>query len=215
MKSVKKIHNKMFVFGKIICKYKIEQDLIDDINKKYEETLKKGILFKNFGAELAGRLDDEIDILPILQSSKIFPRLTQCMSDYINTCVEFGTCQPGPHNLDIQSCWVNDMKPGEYNPIHTHNDNIGFASNLYLKIPEFINDVKEQHKFKDGKITFVAPNATSSETILPEVGDFYIFAADHMHCVNPFKTKDPNEIRRSMPLNFMINNDLKGEKINV
>jgi hypothetical protein len=215
MKSVKKIHDRLIVFGRIICKYKIDLDLIDDVNKKYEDALKKTNLLTSHGKHLAGRLDSELDVLPILKSCKIFKKITECMSDYIDTCIEHGLCTPGPHNLDILSCWMNDMKPGEYNPIHTHNDNIGYASNLYLKVPEFINDVKEQHKFKDGKITFVAPNATSSETILPEVGDFYIFAADHMHCVNPFKTKDPNEIRRSMPLNFMINNDLKGEKINV
>ena len=105
------------------------------------------------------------------------------------------------------------MKPGEYNPVHTHNDNIGYASNLYLKVPEFINDVTEPHKFKDGFITFLAPNGTASESFLPEAGEFYIFQADHMHCVNPFKTKDPNDIRRSMPLNFTINNTIVGTPV--
>jgi len=214
-KVAKKIHDKMLIFGRIVCKYKIEHDFIDDINQKYEDTLKNTNLLRSKGKDLAGRVDSELDVLPILQNCRIFKRITECMSDYVNTCVEYGLCAPGPHNLDILSCWINDMKPGEYNPVHTHNENMGYASNLYLKVPKFINDCKEPHKFKDGKITFVSPNAVASESFTPEVGDFYIFQADHMHCVNPFKTNDDNNIRRSMPLNFIINNSVRGEIVNV
>tara|TARA_R100001132_G_C3266255_1_gene89089 strand:+ start:171 stop:800 length:630 start_codon:yes stop_codon:yes gene_type:complete len=207
------MYDEMLVFGRIVCKYRIELDLIDDMNQKYEDALKNTNLLKSKAKDLAGRLDSELDLMPILQSAKIFKRITECMSNYIDTCIEHGTCKPGPHNLDILSCWMNDMKPGEYNPIHTHNDNIGYAANLYLKVPEFINDVTEPHKFKDGFITFLAPNGTASESFLPEAGEFYIFQADHMHCVNPFKTKDPNDIRRSMPLNFTINNTIVGTPV--
>jgi hypothetical protein len=213
MKVFKKIHNEMLVFGRIVCKYEIEQDLIDDINQKYEDTLKTTNLLTSKGKDLAGRLDSELDILPILQTSKIFKRITQCMSDFIDTSIQHGLCQPGPHNLDILSVWMNDMKPGEYNPVHTHNENSGYSANLYLKIPEYINDCKEPHKFMDGRIVFIAPNATASESIIPKVGELYIFAADHMHCVYPFKTQNPNDIRRSMPINFVINNTVLGEVI--
>jgi len=211
--TVKTWHDKMHVFGRIICKYKMEIDLIDDLNHKYEDALKKTNLLTSHGKNLAGRLDSELDVLPILQSCKIFKKITQCMGDFVDTCVEHGIVKPGPHNLDILSCWMNDMKPGEYNPCHTHNENLGYSGNMYLKVPEFINDVTEPHKFKDGRITFIGADATTCESIIPEVGDFYIFAADHMHCVYPFKTKNPKDIRRSMPLNFIINNTVRGEEI--
>ena len=211
--SSKNTYDKMLVFGRVVCKYRIEQDLIDDLNQKYDDALKNTNLLTSYGQHLAGRLDSELNVLPILQSAKIFKKITQCMSDYINISIEHGTCKPGPHNLDILSCWVNDMKPGEYNPVHTHNDNVGYSANLYLKVPEFINDAPEPHKFKDGQVVFISGNATSSESILPEVGDFYVFTADHMHAVYPFKTKDPNAIRRSMPINFIINNTVRGDKI--
>jgi hypothetical protein len=214
-KIYKPLHDKMLIFGRMMCKYKIEQNLIDDINQKYESALKKTNTLKSHGPHLVGRLDSELGILPILQRAKIFKKITQCMSDYIDTAIEHGLCKPGPHNLDILSCWVNDMKPGEYNPIHTHNKNVGYSSNLYLKIPEFINDCKDPHKWVDGKISFIAPDATKLEHYTPKVGEFYIFQADHMHCVHPFKTKDPNAIRRSMPINFVINNTIKGKEINV
>ena len=214
-KLSKTLHDKMWVFGRMVLKYTIEQDLIDDINKKYEDALKETDLLTSYGPHLAGRLDSELNILPIIQSSKIFKKITQCMSDYIDKSAECGLCPPGPHNLDILSVWVNDMKQGEYNPVHTHHKNVGYSSNLYLKVPEFINDCKEPHKWVDGQITFIAPNATAVEFFTPQVGDFYIFTADHMHCVNPFKTKNPNDIRRSMPMNFVINDSVQGEIIHV
>ena len=212
-KEKKSIYEKMIIFGRMICIYKIEKDLIDDINQKYEDALKHTNLLTSHGKHLAGRLESELGLLPIIQSCKIFKRITECMSDYVDTAIKHGLCEPGPHNLDILSCWMNDMKPGEYNPVHTHNENIGYSANLYLKIPAFINDCKNPHKWVDGKITFISPDATSVQAFTPEVGDFYIFGADHMHCVHPFKTKDPNAIRRSMPLNFIINNDIKGAVI--
>jgi hypothetical protein len=33
-------HEKMLVFGRIVCKYKIPQEFVDDINAKYEDVLK-------------------------------------------------------------------------------------------------------------------------------------------------------------------------------
>ena len=92
---------------------------------------------------------------------------------------------------------------GEYNPPHTHHDGNGFSTVLFLKIPKFINDAKDPHKFKDGLLTFIHGNGAIQD-LTPTVGDFYIFQADHMHCVNPFKTKNPNDIRRSMSFNFII-----------
>lgn len=213
--TYKNLHKKMLVFGRIVCKYKIDRDLIDDVNQKYEEALKQTNLLTSYGKHLAGRLDSELGLLPIIKKCKIFKRITECMSDYIDTLIEHGLCPLGPHNLDILSVWMNDMKPGEYNPIHTHNENTGYSANLYLKIPEYINDATEPHKFKDGKIVFVSPNSIASESYSPQEGDFYIFQADHMHAVYPFKTKNSDAIRRSMPLNFIINNSVKGEKIDV
>ena len=62
MKSSKTRYNKMLVFGKILCKYKIEKDLINDINEKYENALKSTNSLLSHGKNLAGRIDSELDI---------------------------------------------------------------------------------------------------------------------------------------------------------
>ena len=190
---------KTLVFGKIIKKYNIPLDQIKDLNQKYEEVKNN---LGSFGPRLAGRLDSELQFTKILESTKIYTTITECISDYIDSGVEYGLLlQGGP--LEILSCWINDMKPGEYNPPHTHHNLTGYSSVLFLKVPEFINDVKDPHKFKDGQLGFVGVDGVGTTWLNPKVGDFYIFQASHQHCVMPFKSVN-NEIRRSMSFNFIF-----------
>ena len=95
------------------------------------------------------------------------------------------------------------MREGEYNPPHTHHDNTGWSSVMFLKIPEFINDAKDPHKFSDGQLGFTSVDGANMTWMEPVVGHFYLFEAKHQHCVMPFKTKIKGEIRRSMSFNFV------------
>ena len=190
---------KTIVFGKIIKKYNIPLDQIKDLNQKYEKAREK---LGSFGHRLAGRLDSELQFTKILESTKIYTTITECISDYVESSVKYGLLlQGGP--LEILSCWINDMKPGEYNPPHTHHNLTGYSSVLFLKVPEFINDAKDPHKFKDGQLGFVGVDGVGTTWLNPKVGDFYIFQASHQHCVMPFKSVN-NEIRRSMSFNFIF-----------
>ena len=193
-------HN-FYLQGKAIGKYKISKKNLNDFNNKYEKA-KKNLV--SYGPRLAGRLDSELDLMPIIQGTLAFKSITECMKHYIGSLSKFRLLKPGLHDLEIIGCWMNDMVAGEYNPPHTHHNNTGWSTVLFLKVPEFINDARDPHKFKDGKLVFVAPDGISCEYYDPIVGDFYIFSANHMHCVLPFKTKKPNEIRRSMSFNFII-----------
>tara|TARA_Y100000310_G_scaffold324073_1_gene385482 strand:+ start:1242 stop:1826 length:585 start_codon:yes stop_codon:yes gene_type:complete len=185
------------VFGKIVKQYKVPINEIKDFNNRYEEVKKD---LDSFGPRLAGRLDSELQFTKILESTEAYSTLVKCIDDYITDSVKFDTLdQGGP--LEILSCWINDMKPGEYNPPHTHHNLSGYSTVLFLKIPEFINDAKDPHKFKDGQLGFVGVDGVGTTWIEPEIGDFFIFHANHQHCVMPFKSVN-NEIRRSMSFNF-------------
>ena len=101
---------------------------------------------------------------------------------------------------------INDMQPHEYNPPHTHHDLTGWSTVLFLKVPNFINDVKHPHKFKDGKLGFFSRD-THCDFYDCKVGDFYIFEASHQHFVMPYKTNDVDPVRRSMSFNFIIEDE--------
>jgi len=59
------------------------------------------------------------------------------------------------------------------------------------------------HKIKDGQLGFINVDGISTNWFAPKVGDFYIFEAKHQHSVMPFKTRNKNDIRRSMSFNFI------------
>ena len=92
---------------------------------------------------------------------------------------------------------------GSFGPRLAHHNLTGYSSVLFLKVPEFINDAKDPHKFKDGQLGFIGVDGVGTNWITPKVGDFYIFQAGHQHCVMPFKSVN-NEIRRSMSFNFIF-----------
>jgi hypothetical protein len=188
------------VFGRIVKRYDMPLDLIEDFNTRYEVHKKK---LSSFGHRLAGRLDSELEFTHLLGETKISKNIVDCMNDYIETLEKTNLFQEKHKKLKILSCWVNDMKEGEYNPPHTHHNGTGWSTVLFLKVPEFINDAKDPHKFKDGNLGFIGADGISSTWMVPEVGQFYIFEARHQHCVMPFKVKNKGEIRRSMSFNFV------------
>ena len=190
-----------YVFGKVIKKYNISVDLIDDLNLQYENHKKS---LNSFGKRLAGRLDSELEFTDKISNCKIAPTLVDCMNDYMKTVKEFNLFS-GNQELEILSLWINDMQEGEYNPPHTHHDNTGWSTVLFLKVPEIVNDAKHKHKFRDGQLGFVWDNGNAVRHFDPVVGDFYVFKANHQHAVMPFKTKKKGDIRRSMSFNFVVN----------
>ena len=205
MDRICKMRSQTTIFGRIVKCYNLPIDKINKLNFKYEKEKEK---LNSFNHRLAGRLDSELEFTNILQSTDIFEDIVACMHDYITTLtqVNLGT---GNQHLDILSCWVNDMKEGEYNPPHTHHDLTGWSTVLFLKIPEFKNDTgKNIHKFKDGQLGFTSADGIGTVYMTPKTGDFYIFEAKHQHFVMPFKVKNKGEIRRSMSFNF-VEKDVK------
>jgi len=192
---------KTILTGTIIKKYEVPIEMIDELNYEYE---KNQNFLKSESPDLAGRIDTELDIKNILPKLKIFDKIKFFINDYLMTLNNFGLLSNPQIKTHIRSCWINDMKEGEYNPIHTHNGptNAGWSCVLFLKIPEFVNDVQHKHKFHDGQLCFIGYDK-KIYWITPEVGDFYLFQANQQHTVYPFKTKIKGEIRRSMSFNLI------------
>ena len=98
--------------------------------------------------------------------------------------------------MSADDLWVNYMKPGDFNPKHTHGGTYSFV--LFLDVPKKIHE--EAKKFEGtssppGSLIFeytqhARPRwATTAMEINPEPGDMYIFPALLQHWVCPFKSK--------------------------
>ena len=86
---------------------------------------------KSMGPRLAGRLDSEKEFTDQFGETQISKHIVDCMNDFIETQEKWHLFY-GNKQLKILSCWINDMKEGEYNPPHTHHDNTGWSSVLFL-----------------------------------------------------------------------------------
>ena len=107
--------------------------------------------------------------------------------------------------IQLDSMWANYQKDNEYNPIHFHTG-CHISTVMYLKIPEYLPS-RKSYKNEDGAITFIS-NSTRNPiwgapvmTLLPKVGDFFIFPSTQAHCVYPFRTADGKGERRSVAFN--------------
>jgi len=196
-----RLFKKTILFGHVVNKYKIPAYAIKDLNRAYEKAKKH---LESYAHKLAGRLESELSIVPILEKTKIMSHIVDCINDYVKSSIKYGQLEDLPYHANITATWINDMVAGEYNPPHSHQNNMGYSVVLFLKIPKFINDVNSPHKFKDGTLGFLDIPRKGVCYLEPKVGDFYIFQAEHQHCVMPFKTKGKNDIRRSMSFNFLL-----------
>ena len=177
----------------------------------------------SFNHELAGEIKDEWEIdVPLLTNVGFQPFLFKLIKEYIR----FIRIQSRPkdthlecsdeafirndrffeeNNWRINSAWFNNQKDNEYNPSHNHG---GILSGvLYLKIPEYLPARKND--YQDGSICFIGNTSSSDDqftsstfSILPKVGDIFLFPATLRHLVYPFRTANDKEIRRSMSFNI-------------
>lgn len=116
--------------------------------------------------------------------------------------------------VNLDDVWFINQRDNEYLPAHIHAKSL-VSCVAYLKIPEYLPDRKPYPtQDKDGAITFIS-NTTkdpfwgaSTLTLLPQLGDFYIFPAALSHFVYPFRTIDGKGVRRSVAFNakFSSNN---------
>ena len=98
-------------------------------------------------------------------------------------------------NLHASDLWVNFMKPGDFNPIHTHGGDISFV--LYLDVPVELEKEANEHEGQStppGYLEFQFTQFqkekwfTNVVKMKPETGTIIIFPAMLQHWVMPFKS---------------------------
>ncbi|MAL46883.1 putative 2OG-Fe(II) oxygenase [Hyphomonas sp.] len=112
----------------------------------------------------------------------------------------------------ITNAWVNFMRPGDFNPPHTHAGS--FSSVLFINMPQELLEENEEHKSHDinsagpGSISFFAGvNGGMSnwrQDFTPKTGELFMFPADLMHMVYPYKS---NVERITISFNMAIVNE--------
>jgi len=181
--------------GTLILKFNMPMPLVDQINEICDAS--KVI---PFNSQLAGKINDEFSITSALSDDHKSIFLT-FFEQYLDRCNKrFWKCY-------LDEVWYNDMRAGEYNPMHFHRSaksDVGLSSVLVLKRPEtYGKEYAVEQEPRNGYLTFVSgvqdPLAASMYQVDAQVGDFFIFPFTLIHGVYPFNGTD--EIRRTLSYN--------------
>jgi len=199
------------VTGKIIARYQLPLDEVDELNEIYEKNKSS---LPDHSHILAGNIKTELNVQNIISTAPIIHSMYKCMQDYVSVTRSYYNSQENPvKDYHITSAWINDMVEGDFNPPHIHNiDTItnkpkGFSTVLFLKVPEMLDVKNIKKEYLNGQLGFVAVDGEKTLSFNPAVADFYIFDANHLHFVMPFKLKNKNRVRRSLSFNFSTINE--------
>ena len=188
-----------FVFlGQSILKYKVPLEVFVGLNELYE-TKKKHL--PNANEQLAGKIPDEVSLFYAGPSSKLIQ-----MHDYVPHDIKkwfYGTFdhylkwnKTTEYKMDINSIWVNEMKAGDYNPVHIHQGKLytGLSSVMILKLPKDMGpEIARPDQPMNGQLQILGSAngqfVKADYSPKMKIGDFYIFPYDMRHVVYPMTNK--------------------------
>ena len=197
MKEGTKIEFKSFYVGTSIMRFNLPMELVNQINKAYDENLKN---LKPYNDILAGKIEEEKNVNEILTAKHKY-LFKWCFQKYLdnNKLTKWSPV--------LAKAWINEMKSGEYNPTHFHtglNSDIGLSSVLMLKRPDWYGvEASREEAPTNGWLEFSGGDqallSVSQTRMDAQVGEFYVFPYTLLHSVYPFNSTD--EVRRTMSYN--------------
>ena len=189
MSKIKQVDYGHINWGPYVMRTKMPNYIIKRLltdGKKLKET---------YNHRLAGHLDNQF-LYSITTQNWFYKEIQPILNAYREGHCKYHGLKNLAVELSFDDLWVNYMKAGDFNPIHTHGGDYSFV--LFLDVPKQLK--KEQENFKGtsarpGELLFeytqqAKPRwATTGTAVTPETGDFFMFPALLQHWVAPFKSK--------------------------
>ena len=210
MRKLKMNFESIFL-GQSIIRYQVPLEVFVGLNELYE-TQKKHL--PNANQQLAGKIPDEVSLFYAGPTSKLIQ-----MHDYVPHDIKkwFYTIfqhylewnNTKAYTMNINSIWVNEMKVGDYNPVHIHQGKLytGLSSVMILKLPKDMGpEIARPDQPMNGQLQIMG-NAggqfvTSDYSPRMKIGDFYVFPYDVRHVVYPMTNKKAK--RRTLVCNVDV-----------
>ena len=216
----------LFPFAPMIMYAKMPMDLVRRMNKYVNKTVKdeKKVKSLDHSNNLVGKLKQEF-LIESDELDKHLPFFNNVIGKYLDTDLSrsFKSLAQGTgYGIEYKSAWIVRQFAGEYNPAHIHTE-CSMSCVGYLKLPEKIEEEWEEdykdHYPANGHIEFLHGSSGKMHMhtlmVKPSVGDFFIFPADLIHMVYPFKSEGE---RRSFSMNIEVSQqkiDMDGKPVKV
>jgi len=200
--------------GQCILKFRVPLELFTNLNEIYE--LKKKEL-PDATKQLAGKIIDEkslvyngADTSKMMRHNFLSQDMLQWFEQVFREYLTFMRAEQG--GMKINSIWVNEMKAGEYNPVHIHQGTLftGLSSVMILRLPKSMGpEISRPDQPMNGRLQIFGTGggqfAKTDYAPIVRVGDFFVFPYDMRHCVYPFFNK--KEKRRTLVCNMDVEYD--------
>ena len=200
--------------GQSIIKYQVPLEVFVGLNELYE-TQKKHL--PNANKQLAGKIPDEVSLFYAGPTNKRMHTHSYVSKDILKWSYSIFDHylkwnKTVDYNMKIDSIWVNEMKAGDYYPVHVHKGGIftGLSSVMILKLPkDFGPELTRPDQPMNGQLQIIGSASgqfvTSDYSPKMRIGDFYVFPYDMRHVVYPFTNKKAK--RRTLVCNCDIGYD--------
>jgi len=207
MKEEKMKFEALFL-GQSVFKYQVPLEVFVSLNELYE-TQKKHL--PNANKQLAGKIPDEVSLFYDGKDTSKMHRHSFVSEDILKWFYSvfkqyLDWNKINPYEMELNSIWVNEMKAGEYNPVHIHQGTrfTGLSSVMILKLPK---DMGPEYARPDQPLNgqlqmlgnIAGQFAKTDYSPQMKIGDFYVFPYDIRHVVYPFTNK--KEKRRTLVCN--------------
>ena len=197
--------------GQSIIKYQVPLEVFVGLNELYE-TQKKHL--PNASKQLAGKIPDEVSLFYAGPTNKKMHTHSYVSEDILkwfysifDHYLKWNKTQE--YTMDINSIWVNEMKAGDYNPVHIHQGKLytGLSSVMILKLPKDMGpEIARPDQPMNGQLQILGSVAgqfcTADYSPRMKIGDFYVFPYDIRHVVYPFTNKKAK--RRTLVCNMDV-----------
>ena len=184
--------------GQSIIRYHVPLEVFVGLNELYE-TQKKHLPHAN--KQLAGKIPDEVSLFYAGPTNKKMHAHSYVSEDILkwfysifDHYLKWNKTQQ--YRMKIDSIWGNEMKAGDYNPVHIHRGKIftGLSSVMILKLPKDMGpEIARPDQPMNGQLQIMGAAGgqfvTSDYSPRMKIGDFYVFPYDMRHVVYPFTNK--------------------------
>ena len=197
--------------GQSVLRYQVPLEVFVGLNELYE-TKKKHL--PNANKQLAGKIPDEVslfydgkDTSKMHHHSFISEDILKWFYSVFDHYLKWNKARES--QMSINSIWVNEMKAGDYNPVHIHRGTIftGLSSVMILKLPkDYGPELTHPEQPMNGRLQILGniagQFATTDYSPQVKIGDFFVFPYDMRHVVYPFSNKKAK--RRTLVCNVDV-----------
>jgi len=206
-----KMNFESIFLGQSVLRYEVPLEVFVGLNELYE-TQKKHL--PNANKQLSGKIPDEVSLFYAGPTNKKMHTHSYISEDILkwfysifDHYLKWNKIQQ--YSMDINSIWVNEMKAGDYNPVHIHQGKLftGLSSVMILKLPkDYGPELARPDQPLNGRLQILGnvagQFATTDYSPNVKIGDFYIFPYDMRHVVYPFSNKKAK--RRTLVCNVDV-----------